>query len=115
MRLIRAVVLMLASLVVSGTERVLLMLGWERETDSRSRKGEAAYTAQQKESYKQLKSDLRARRAQSPPAKSSSMFAETQLRPVGVGAAPTQRPRPHSQMESWTSASAFDVAPTGTV
>ena len=100
---------MLSELLVSGTERLLLMLGWERENNAATRSEDS--------SYAELKSDIRNMRKK--PNKDNTntdtaMFSQQPtLRPVRAVSSHT--PSRHKQAQAWTSASAFDVAPTGTV
>lgn len=97
---------MLSELIISGTERLLLMLGWEREVGGSS---------DRKLHYDQLTSHVRnmsvKKSKQEKQIPSAKMFSETRLRPVNVSAPSSQR----TQSQAWTSASAFDVAPSGTV
>ncbi len=104
---------MLSELLVSGTERLLLMLGWERETNAVTRttlRGEDS-------SYAELKSSIRnmnKKAHKDDTATNTAMFSEKPtLRPVRAVSSHT--PSRHHQAQAWTSASAFDVAPTGTV
>lgn len=104
---------MLSELLVSGTERLLLMLGWERETNAATHptlRGEDS-------SYGELKSNIRNMKKKShkdATVTNTAMFSENPtLRPVRAVSSHT--PSRHQQAQAWTSASAFDVAPTGTV
>jgi len=103
---------MLSELLVSGTERLLLMLGWERENNTATHRTLHAQDA----SYGQLKSEIRNMRKKAngdDTATATPMFGQQPtLRPVkAVSHAPSQ----HQQAQAWTSASAFDAAPSGTV
>ena len=102
---------MLSELVVSGTERLLLMLGWERENNTAAHRTLHAQDA----SYGQLKSEIRNMKKKANNANNANNTAtpmfnqQPTLRPVQtVSHAP-------SQAQAWTSASAFDAAPSGTV
>lgn len=99
---------MLSALLVNVTERLLLMLGWEREKNTATHQTLHAQDA----SYGQLKSGIRNMRKKANDANNiaTPMFSqEPTLRPVQtVSRAPPQA-------QAWTSASAFDAAPSGTV
>ena len=102
---------MLSALLVSGTERLLLMLGWERESAAH-RTHQTHQTLDAQDTYGQLKSEIRNMNKKADDTATPMFGQQPTLRPVRtVSHAPSQQ----QQAQSWTSASAFDAAPSGTV
>jgi len=93
---------MLSALLISGTERVLLVLGWDHEINTATHR--TPHT-QNNPSCTQFKRKTL--------NKDTTMFGQQPtLRPmVGVNHTTSQ----HQQTQAWTNASAFDAAPSGTV
>lgn len=111
---------MLSALLVSSTERLLLLLGWERESvDS-----DAVYTKPKTQlappdaGYDQLKSQIRNLKIKKKDPEESTVQTSWErnaptLRPMNIVA--PARENHLQQSQAWTSASAFDAAPSGTV
>ena len=107
---------MISALLVSGTERLLLMLGWERENNTATHRTHRTLHTPDA-SYGRLKSDIRNMKKRANDdgntATATPMFGQQPtLRPAR---AVSHTPSQHQQARAWTSASAFDAAPSGTV
>ena len=94
----------LCALVVGGTERILLMLGWDK-VEEKKKKDPRQEASRGDAAYQKLKKNIHNRARNK-----SALFQEPKLKPIT-----TVQPTP--KQSEWTDAttSAFDVAVTGTV